>query len=184
MMHVDDPAHGLAVGEADVVEEAAAQEGVGQLLLVVGSDHHHRPVPGDHGFAGLVDREFHAIELEQQVVGELDVGLVDLVDQDHRALFAGERLPEHALADVVADVVDARIAELAVAQPRDGVVLVEPLLGLGGRLDVPAVERHAQRRRHLLGQHGLAGAGLALDQERLLQRHGGRTASCSSSVAM
>jgi hypothetical protein len=32
-MHIDDRAHGVGVvGEADVVEEAAAQESVGQLL--------------------------------------------------------------------------------------------------------------------------------------------------------
>ena len=35
--------------------------------------------------AGLVDVELHLIELKQQIVGELDVGLVDLVDQQHRA---------------------------------------------------------------------------------------------------
>ena len=29
--------------------------------------------------------ELHPIELLQEVVGELDVGLVDLVDQEHRA---------------------------------------------------------------------------------------------------
>ena len=39
-----------------------------------------------HRFAGLVDMELHAVELVQQVVGKLDVGLVDLVDQQHRAL--------------------------------------------------------------------------------------------------
>jgi hypothetical protein len=108
--------------------------------------------------AGLGDVELHPVELEQQVVRELDVGLVDLVDQHDGAGLGRERLPEHAAADVVADVAHARVAELAVAQARDGVVLVEPGLGLGGRLDVPAVQRQAQRSRHLLGQHRLAGA--------------------------
>ena len=45
------------------------------------------------GFSGLVDEELHAIEFLQQVVRELDVGLVDLVDQQHRALVGDERLP-------------------------------------------------------------------------------------------
>ena len=85
-MHVDDGAHGLGVGELDVVEEAAAQEGVGQLLLVVGGDDDDRAVPGLDGLVRLVDVELHAVELLQQVVGELDVGLVDLVDQQHGAL--------------------------------------------------------------------------------------------------
>ena len=46
--------------------------------------------------AGLVDVELHAIELQQQVVRELDVGLVDLVDQQHRprsASNASQSLP-------------------------------------------------------------------------------------------
>jgi hypothetical protein len=39
-----------------------------------------------HELARLVDVELHPVELAQQVVGELDVGLVDLVDQQHRLL--------------------------------------------------------------------------------------------------
>jgi hypothetical protein len=39
--------------------------------------------------------EFHAVEFLQQVVGELDVGLVDLVDQQHGA-WGGEGLPQLA----------------------------------------------------------------------------------------
>jgi len=110
----------------------------------------------------------------KQVVGEFDVGLVDLVDQQHHRLLGAEGLPQHALDDVVADVVHAlragRVGELAVAQPADRVVLVEPLLGLGRALDVPLQQRHAQRRRDLLGQQGLAGARFALDQQRTRQR--------------
>ena len=36
--------------------------------------------------AGLVDVELHAVELSQKIIRELDVGLVDLVDQEHRRL--------------------------------------------------------------------------------------------------
>ena len=116
--------------------------------------------------AGLVDEELHAIELLQQVVGELDVGLVDLVDQQHRAHVHGERVPQLAALDVVLDVVDARVAELAVAQARDGVVLVEALVGLGRRFDVPLDDGHAERLGHLQRERRLAGAGLALDEQR------------------
>src|SRR6202034_3867129 len=38
IVRFDDPAHRLRVGKADVVKEAAAQESVGQVLLVVGGD--------------------------------------------------------------------------------------------------------------------------------------------------
>ncbi|MNL16311.1 hypothetical protein D3C87_1373460 [compost metagenome] len=173
VVDVHDLLHGVRVGELDVVEEAAAQEGVRQLLLVVRGDDDHRPVPGPDQLARLVDVELHAVQFAQQVVREFDVGLVDLVDQQHHGLVGLESLPEHALDDVVADVVDLVVAELGVAQARHRVVLVQALLGLGGRLDVPLQQRHAQRGRHFLGQHGLAGAGLALDQQRPLQRAGG-----------
>jgi hypothetical protein len=71
------------------------------------------------------------------------------------------------------DVLDLLVAELAVAQAAHGVVLVQALLRLGGALDVPLQQRHVQRRGHFLGQHGLAGAGLALDEQRALERDGG-----------
>ena len=91
------------------------------------------------------------------------------ISSTHR-LLGGERLPQHAAHDVVVDVVHPRVAELRVAQPADRVVLVEALLRLGGRLDVPLQQRHAERPGDLDGEHGLAGAGLALDQQRPLQR--------------
>jgi hypothetical protein len=69
--------------------------------------------------------------------------------------------------------VHALVAELAVAQPADGVVFVEPLLRAGGRLHVPLDQRQAERLGDLAGQFGLAGAGLALDQQRPLQRDRG-----------
>ena len=79
-----------------------------------------------------------------------------------------EGLPQLAL-DVVADVLDPLVAKLAVAQAADRIVLVEALLGLGGGLDVPLDQRRAERLGDLLGQDGLAGARLALDQQRPLQ---------------
>ena len=168
-MHLDDRRHGVGIGKADVVEEAAAQKRVRQFLLVVRGDDHHRPAARLHGLAGLVDEELHAIELEQQIVGEFDVGLVDLVDQQHRALVGDEGVPQFAALDVIADVPDAFVAELAVAQPRHRVVFVEALQRLGGGLDVPLDQRCADRLGDLERQHGLAGAGLALDQQRPLQ---------------
>ena len=134
---------------------------------------HDRAPLRAHGLAGLVDVELHAVELEQEVVRELDVGLVDLVDEQHRARLGREGLPELAAADVVADVRHAAVAELAVAQARDRVVVVEPLLRLRGRLDVPGQERRAERLRDLLGEQRLAGAGLALHEQRPLEHDRG-----------
>ena len=80
-MHVDDLLHRLRVGKLDVVEEAPAQERVGQFLFVVRRDEHQRPALRAHQLARLVHVELHAVQLAQQVVGEFDVGLVDLVDE-------------------------------------------------------------------------------------------------------
>ena len=155
------------------MEEAAAQEGVGQLLLVIRGDDHHRPDLGPDGLVGLVDIEFHAIELLEEVVRELDVCLVDLVDQQDRALRGREALPELALLDVVADVLDPLFAQLAVAQAGHGVVLVEALMSLGRGLDVPGDQLGVEGLGDLVGQHGLAGTRLALDQKGALEGDGG-----------
>ena len=113
--------------------------------------------------------ELHLVEFAQQVIGKLDVGLVDLVDQQHRPLLALEGLPQLALDDVVANVLDPRITQLRVAQARHRVVLVKAVLRLGGRLDGPVDERCIHGLRDLARQLRLPGAGLALDQQRPLQ---------------
>jgi hypothetical protein len=173
VVHIDDLRHRRFVRKADVVEKAAPQKGVRQFLLVVAGDDDDRPVFGMHGLARLVDVELHAVEFAQQVVGKLDVRLVDFVDQQHRLHLAVESLPEIAFDDVVADVLDLRIAELRIAQARYGVVLVQALLGLGGGLDVPFEQRLAERAGDLRREQRLAGAGFSLDQERPRQHHRG-----------
>jgi hypothetical protein len=62
---------------------------------------------------------------------------------------------------------------LAVAQPRDRIVFVESLQRFGGRFNVPLDQRRGERFGDLDRQHGFAGAGLALDEERTLQRDRG-----------
>ena len=188
-MHLDDRGHGVGIGEADIVKKAAAQERVGQFLLIVrGDDHHGTPARFDR-LAGFIDEELHAIELEQEIVREFDVSLVDLVDQQDRPLVGNESVPQFAALDVVANVLDARVAELAVTQTGNRVVFVKPLQRLGSRLDVPLDQRCADCLRNFKRQHGLASAGLALDQQRPLQRDrgidrnlevvGGDIASCA-----
>ena len=172
-MDRDDALHGLGIREPDVVEEAAAQEGVRKLLLVVAGDEDDRAVARLDQLLCLVDVELHAVQLAQQVVRELDVGLVDLVDQEHRAALALERPPQHAGHDVVGDVLDALVAELRIPQSRDGVVLVQAVLRLARRLDVPLEQRRIERARDFFGELRLARAGLALDEERARQRDRG-----------
>ena len=116
-MHVDDALHRLAVGKADVVKKAAPQKGVGQFLLIVRGDHDNGPLLRDDRLLQFVDKELHAVEFEQEVVRELDVGLVDLVDQQDRRGVRDKGVPQFARLDVVRDVAHALVAKLAVAQP-------------------------------------------------------------------
>ena len=74
--------------------------------------------------------EFHAIEFEQQVVGEVDVCLVNLVDQEYGADLGRKSFPKLAALDVVLVGADTGIAELAITQTRYRVVFVETLLRL------------------------------------------------------
>ncbi|MNG90691.1 hypothetical protein D3C79_495910 [compost metagenome] len=171
-MHVDDLLQGVAVGEGNVVEEAAAQERVRQLFLVVGGDDDDRALPGLDGLVDFVDVELHLVEFLQQVVGELDIGLVDLVDQQDHPLVGLEGFPELALLQVVAHIVDFFGAQLRIAQAADRVVLVQALVSLGGGLDMPGDQACAEGGGELFGEHGLAGAGFAFDQQRALQGDG------------
>ena len=77
---------------------------------------------------------------------------------------------ERAHLDVVADIGDVAAAEAAVVEPLHGVVDVQAIHRLAGRLDVPALDREAEALGHVLGEQRLAGAGLALDQQRALER--------------
>ncbi len=124
VVDLDDLAQCVHLGELDVVEEAAAQKGVGQLFFVVRGDDDDGAVFGFDRLACLVDEELHLIELLQKVVGEFDVGLVDLVDQQHGFAFGLKRLPQLALADVVFHIMHTLFAKLAVAQAADGVIFV------------------------------------------------------------
>ena len=154
------------------MEEAATQEGVGQLLFVVRGDDDDRAFARLDPLLRFVNVEAHPVEFLKQVVGKLDIGLVDLVDQQHGELGRGEGFPQLALLDVVADVVDALVAQLAVTQARHGVIFIEALLRLGGGLDVPLDQRGVQRLGDFMRQHGLAGAGLSLHQQRTAQHDG------------
>jgi hypothetical protein len=77
------------IGERDVVKDASPEESRGQrLLLVVGDEDQRsqiRPFGRDRelhpGCLGDLEREL--VELVEKVIGEVDVGLVDLVDEDN-----------------------------------------------------------------------------------------------------
>ena len=131
-MDVDNRLHRFAVGELDIVEETTAKERVGQFLFIVGGNDHDRSLYRANGFVRLVNVELHPIQFLQQIVGEFDIGLVDFVDQQHGQLFRCERLPQLAALDVIANVVNAFIAQLAIAQTGYRIIFVKALMRLSG----------------------------------------------------
>ena len=80
-MDFDDVAHRVVIGELDVMEEAAAQECVGQFLFIVRGNHHDRAFFRFDPLVRFVHVEAHAIEFLQEIVRKFDIGLVDFVDQ-------------------------------------------------------------------------------------------------------
>ncbi len=80
-----------------------------------------------------------------------------------------EGFTQFAVLDVLLDVGYVVVLELAVVKPLHGVINVETFLGLGSRLDVPDDQLFVQGLRYTLGQHGLAGARLALYQQWFAQ---------------
>ena len=63
-------------------------------------------------FTGLIDKELHPVDFQQQVIGKFDIGLVNLINQQHCLLRRVEGFPELAGADVVADIPHTPIAQL------------------------------------------------------------------------
>src|SRR5690606_32019188 len=105
------------------------------------------------------------VELVQKIVGKLDVGLVDFVDQHDRPLRRGECLPQRAEADVTFHVAYVTVAEAAVVETLNGVIDVQTVLRLRRRLHVPGEERYPQALGDGAGQKRLPRAGFAPDQQ-------------------
>ena len=181
---LDDRDLALEVGMLDPVVEAPALQGVVDVAGAVRGEHHERrparPVQADLGDGDLVVGE----HLEQ--VGlELVVGAVDLVDQQHRRRPL-DRLdrPEQGPLDQESFAVELGLE--VVGRPRGGLAgrlggtQVEQLAGVvpvvDGLGDVDALvalqadQFAAGHRRERLGEFGLADAGLALEEQRPLQR--------------
>src|SRR3546814_17464041 len=100
--------------------------------------------------------ELHAVEFLQQVVWKLDIGLVDLVDQQHGQGGGGEGFPQLAATDVIGGVVNALVAQLAVSKAGAGVIFVKALLRIGGGFDLPFAQRCAEGGSAPMSQPRLA----------------------------
>jgi hypothetical protein len=156
------------------VKEAAALERVVQLARAVGGEDDRR-TPARLDRPDLGDRDLEVREDLEQEGLELVVGAVDLVDEQDDGLLGGDRLQQRTADEEVGPeellLVDrpllrgADVQQLAGVVPLvDGVGDVEALVAL--KADQPGAAGARQR----LGQLGLADAGLALQEQRLLDR--------------
>ena len=168
---MDDLFHLGKFREFNVMEDAAAQEGIGKFFFRIGSNDDDGAVLRLYSLFCLLHIELHLVHLPEQVIGKLQIRLVDLVDQQDD-LFLGEKgFPDLSIFDILADI-GHLTAELAVVQALDHIIGVEAVLGLCGGFDVPGQELFSQSVCDRLRQHGLAGTRLPLDQEGLFECHG------------
>ena len=118
---------------------------------------------GLDGLVDLDDVELHLVQHVQHVVLEIRVGLVDLIDQqDH--LFVGDKgLADLPHFDVFLDIahIPLGVAETAVVEPGQGVVLVKRVDQLHARFDVEDDQAHLQGFGNGMGQHGFSCSRLA-----------------------
>ena len=171
-MDPEDGFHLLLLRELDVVEHAPTEESVRQFLLCVGGDDDDGALLGLYGLLRLRDVELHPVQLPEKVIGKFQIRLVDLVDQQDHLLIGREGFAQFTQLDVFFNVIYASVSKLAVIEPLHNVIDIQAVLSLGGGFYIPDNELFPKSVRHGLGQHGLAGARLTLDEQRLLQSHG------------
>ena len=78
------------------MEHAAAQKCVGQFFFCVRGDYNDGPLLGLDGLFSLRNVEFHFVPLPEQIVGEFQIGLVDLVNEQDHLLVGRKRFAQFA----------------------------------------------------------------------------------------
>ncbi len=172
---------------ADPVVQAAALDRIVDLARAVRGDDHDRRRGGAHGFP-LGNRDLEVRQHLEQIRLERLVGAIEFVDQQHRRPRVRKQCPQQRALDqealriqLLRDLVArgaGRFSEADLDQLARDVPLVR------GRVDVEALvtlqpdQFGIERRRQHLGDLGLAGARLTLDEQRPLQlqrqKHRGR----------
>ena len=118
-----------------------------------------------------VQGESVAAEFLQEIVGELDIGLVNFVDQQDGQLRSREGFPQLALLDVIADVVNTLVTQLAITKTGNRIIFVQPLLRFGRAFHVPFDQRRVDRFGNLVRQYRFTGARFTFYQQRATQGH-------------
>ena len=146
-----------------------------ELAGAVGGQDHHRPALAAAIVPELRDRHLELGQQLEQERLELVVGAVELVDQQHHGPVVLERLQQRPADQQLAPEERARVApgRLGGADLQQ-LARVVPVIERAGNVDalvaLQADQARAGRRRERLRGLGLADPGLALEQQRLLER--------------
>ena len=79
-MHIDYALHSGAIGEAYKMEKTAAQKCIRQFFFIVTGNNHNRPLNGFNRLAGFIDMKLHAIQFQQQVIGEFNIRFINFIN--------------------------------------------------------------------------------------------------------
>ena len=131
-MHVHDLGHQLTPWKSDVVKHTTPQEGVGEFLFGVRGDDDNRTMLRDDALIGLEYVKIHLIEFVKQIVGKLDVGLVNFVDEQHHLFVCSKRLSQTSESDIAFNVRHLAIAKTRIVEALHGIVDIQSVFGLRG----------------------------------------------------
>ena len=117
--------HHGGIGKIDVVEQAASEECIRQFLFAVAGDHHNGTMLGLEMIAGFHDIETHLIQFKQQIIGKLEVRLVDLIDEKHDLILGTKRFAQFPQFDVLPDIGNILVVKARIIQPLHGIVDIQ-----------------------------------------------------------
>jgi len=72
------------------------------------------------------------LEFKKQVIGELNITLINLIDEQDQPTGSGKGPAQGARLDIILNIVDITTAEAGIIQALDRVIGVETVAGLGG----------------------------------------------------
>jgi len=143
-VNLNDLSHHVRLWKGNVMEIAAAQERIGQVLFGIGSDNNDGPVFRLYGLVDLNDIEFHLVQYIEHIVLKISICLINFIDQQDYLFVCNKGLAYFAHSDVVFDIahISAGISKAAVIQPCEGIILIKGLHKLHAGFDVKHYQFH------------------------------------------
>ena len=121
-MYANNLGHQAFIRELNIVENAPAQKGIRQLFFRIRCDNDDRALVCPHSTACFRNIKFHLIQLPQQIIGKLQVCLVDLINEQYHLLVTGKRLSQLAEFHILFNLLNVSHAHLAVIEALHNIV--------------------------------------------------------------